>query len=369
MSCFVLTFYYFSVMLFPIESGVKMPLLQLGTAQLITKTGIDSTVPERFVGMVPERTFRQMELALLNGIRAFDTALIYRSHIPIGHVLGEWWRTGQLRHRNDVWIQTKIFHPNATPMTFGITHMPNLDQMSPTEISQLTLEHAEMSLMQLNVGYVDLLLLHWPSGVRNDDDDDNNDHNVTTTTTTTSNQASLDDIDWSVNNEYNNRQRRIAAWKVLEDLYNKGWVRAIGVSNFSVKHMEQLQEDGATIRPMVNQMEASVTLQYTDIVHYCIKNNVVPQAYSPFGRQLTDIPVEVLQEMVERHNKKDYGQIIIKYLLQIGYSVVSLSNSPERMVSNMNVFDFYLSLTDILTLKELSQPNGGWGLPSPNDLF
>ena len=351
-----------------------MPLLQLGTAQLITKTGLDPTVPERFVGMVPERTFRQMELALQNGIRAFDTAFIYRSHIPIGHVLGEWWRTGQLRHRNEVWIQTKIFHPDATSSTFGITHMPRLDQMTPDEISRLTLEHAEMSLMQLNVGYVDLLLLHWPSGVASDPDSHKNNNNDTTTTTTTN--ATHDDIDWSLNNESNNRQRRIAAWKVLEDLYRKGWARAIGVSNFSVRHLEQLLADGATatttattIVPMVNQIEASVTLQYTDIVHYCLQHRIVPQAYSPFGRQLTDIPTDILQEMVQRHGKKDYGQIIIKYLLQIGYSVVYLSNSPERMVSNRQLWDFDLTPTDSRTLNELSQPDGGWGLPSPDQLL
>ena len=223
-----------------------------------------------------------------------------------------------------------------------------------------------MSVMQLNVGYVDLLLLHWPSGVSNDVNDNDSDIVSTTTTATITDPMN---IDWSLNNEYNNRQRRFAAWQVLEDLYHKGWARAIGVSNFSAQHLKQLQDDGATIVPMVNQIEASVTLQYTDIVHYCINHNIVPQAYSPFGRQLTDLPIDVLQEMVKRHNKSDYGQIIIKYLLQIGYSVVFLSNSPERMVSNMKVFDFYLSLTDILTLKELSQPDGGWGLPSPDQLL
>ena len=211
-----------------------------------------------------------------------------------------------------------------------------------------------------------------PSGTSNDDDDDvddihHADHGATTTTTNINNESI--EIDWSLNNESNNRQRRIAAWRVLEDLYEKGWARAIGVSNFSVRHMEQLQQDGATIVPMVNQIEASVTLQYTDIVQYCIQQNIVPQAYSPFGRQLTDIPVDILQEMVQRYNKNDYGQIILQYLLQIGYSVVFLSNTPTRMVSNMQVFDFDLSRTDLLLLKELSQSDGGWGLPSPDTLF
>ena len=176
-----------------------MPLLQLGTAHLLTKPGIDATVPPNFTGMLPERAYRQIELALRNGLRAFDSALIYRSHGPIAAVLGEWWRTGKLASRTDVWITTKVFHPDATHVTFGISHMPDLSKMSPTEITTTTRHHFETSLLQLNIGYVDLLLLHWPSGKGEGD-------------------------------EEMNRQRRIAAWHVLEDLYSKGWTRSIGVS-------------------------------------------------------------------------------------------------------------------------------------------
>jgi diketogulonate reductase-like aldo/keto reductase len=330
-----------------------MPLLQLGTCQLVSKTGIDATVPEPFVGLLPERAFRQVELALQNGIRAFDTALIYRSHAPLAHVLGEWWRTGQLAHRNDVWIQTKVFHPDATPMTFGISHMPSLMKMSPTEVTQLTWNHVETSLLQLNVGYVDLLLLHWPSGLPSDDASEGDDDGVNV---------------WSKNNELVNRQRRIAAWKVLEEVYRKGWARAIGVSNFSVQHLQQLVEDGATIVPMVNQIEASVVLQYTDIVQYCLEKSIVPQAYSPFGRRLTDIPKDKLQEMAQKYAKKDFGQVAIKYLVQLGYSVVYLSNSAERIVSNLDIFDFELSKSDMDVLRQFNRPDGGWGLPSPNQL-
>ena len=329
-----------------------MPLLQLGTCQLVSKTGIDATVPQSFVGLLPERAFRQVECALQQGLRAFDTALIYRSHAALGQVLGEWWRTGQLAQRNDVWIQTKVFHPDATAMTFGISHMPSLMKMSPDEVTQRTWNHVETSLLQLNVGYLDLLLLHWPSGLCND-----------------SSEKEGDGVDpWSCNNELANRARRIAAWKVLEEVYKKGWTRAIGVSNFSVKHLQQLVEDGATIVPMVNQIEASVVLQYTEILRYCLENSIVPQAYSPFGRGLTDLPKETLQEMSQKYQKKDFGQIAIKYLVQLGYSVVYLSNTPERMVSNADVFDFDLSPSDMDVLHGFNRPNGGWGLPSPDQL-
>lgn len=313
-----------------------MPLLQLGTAQLITKSGVDQNLPESFVGMVPEQTYRQIEMALQNGLRSFDSALIYRSQPAIGAVLGEWWRTGKLAHRRDVWITTKVFHPNATAMTFGITHMPDMHSFSPLEASVQTLEHFEKSLMQLGVGFVDMVLLHWPSG----------------------------HLEGSVTE---NRQLRIAAWRVLEQVYNKGWARAIGVSNFSPDHLEQLKEDGATVVPMVNQVEASVTLQYPEIVKYCQDNGIVPQAYSPFGRGLAQLPKE-LHPLAAKY-KKDLGQIAIKYLLQLGYAVVYLSNSPERMVTNHQLFDFDLTADEMALLNGLNRPDGGWGLPSPHTLY
>jgi diketogulonate reductase-like aldo/keto reductase len=117
---------------------------------------------------------------------------------------------------------------------------------------------------------------------------------------------------------------------------------------------------------MVNQIEASVTLQYPDIVQYCRDHSIVPQAYSPFGRGRTDIPTAV-NAMAEKYDK-DAGQIAIKYLLQLGYAVVYLSNSADRMVSNTNVFDFELSQADMELLNSLHRPDGGWGLPSPHEL-
>lgn len=323
------------------HSGVELPLLQLGTAHLITQPGIDATVPASFTGIMPERTFRQMELALQTGLRAFDTALIYRSHGAIGAVLGEWWRTQRLSSRNDVWITTKIFHPDARHASFGIAHMPNMANMTANEIRDMTVEHFETSLLELGVGYVDLLLLHWPSGKTATESD----NNVTAA----------------------NRQRRIAAWRVLEDVYHKGWARAIGVSNFAPRHLEQLREDGASVIPMVNQFEASVTLQYPDLLQYCLEHDIVPQAYSPFGRGLKELPPE-LHAVAARYPSKNPGQVAMKYLLQLGYAIVYLSNTQEHMVSNSDLFDFALTSTDMDTLRQLHNPEGGWGLPAPDEL-
>jgi diketogulonate reductase-like aldo/keto reductase len=92
-------------------SGGEIPLMQLGTCQLITKPNVDPNLPPGFIGMLPEHSYCQVELALQAGLRAFDTAYIYCSQIPIGHVLAEWWKMERLSTRDkDVWRTTKVFH-------------------------------------------------------------------------------------------------------------------------------------------------------------------------------------------------------------------------------------------------------------------
>jgi diketogulonate reductase-like aldo/keto reductase len=338
-------------------SGVEMPVMQLGTAHLITKKGLDASVPPNFSGILPERTYRQVQVALQHGIRAFDTALIYRSHDAIGAVLGDWWRTGRLRRR-DVWLTTKIFHPDARSASFGISHMPLLSSMTPLQVQELTRQQFETSLLQLGIGYIDLLLLHWPSQL------------ASNRTATAEEEDGLDTDSDSNETISIHRQRRLAAWRVLEQVYQQGWARAIGVSNFSPQHIRQLQRDGATIRPMVNQFEASVTLQYTDILQYCLQHDIVPQAYSPFGRGLTSLP-SALETIARRFDNIAPGHVALQYLRQLGYSIVYLSNSAAHMVSNTRLLsndNFTLSDSDMALLATLHRPDGGWGLPSPHDL-
>jgi diketogulonate reductase-like aldo/keto reductase len=321
-----------------LHNGVELPVFSLGTAQLIHKPNIYPDAPQDFAGFLTERGYRQTELSLQKGLRSFDSAYIYRSHQALGRVLGEWWRVGKIK-REDVFLVTKVFHPAAesakTDIAFQSVQIPNLDQLSPKQVEETVRLHFEQSLRELGVGYVDLMLLHWPGP-------------------------------WQGGKESTNRHRRIAAWKVLEEMYEKRWARAIGVSNFCPKHLEQLKQDGASIVPMVNQFEASVTLQYTDILDYCQQNNIVPQAYSPLGRGVKDLP-PLVSELARKYSK-DEAQICFRYLYQLGYAIVFMTNSPERMVSNTEIFEFELSPKEIEALSALHHLDGGWGLPNPADL-
>jgi len=318
-----------------LANGVEMPQLALGTAHLITHQGMLPHNPN-FTGMVPERLHRSLTLALEAGMRGIDTALIYRTHNAIRQVLGDWFASGKLT-REDVFLESKVFHgPVDGKIPTANSHIPYLDSQSPEQVTERVTLQFEQTLVELGVGYVDLMLLHWPATMGSKDP--------------------------------KNRERRYAAWKVLEDFYNRGWARAIGVSNFSVEHLEQLEKDGATLRPMVNQIEASIYLQFTDIVKYCHENGIVVQAYSPLGRGLKDINKDkVITDIAEKHSRNP-GQIAMRYLVQLGYAVTFLSSSAERLQSNQDIFSFELDANDMKQLSELARPDGSWGLSPPHDM-
>lgn len=318
-----------------LNNGVDMPKLGLGLACWNVKEGGIEHNP-KFKGMLPEQAFLSLENALNAGLRMIDTALVYRTHPIIRHVLGEWFRSGDLK-REDVFITTKVYHFDTFVGTSDTT--VNMDQLSPDQITERVTAHFETSLQELGLGYLDMVLLHWPSKPG-----DNQDPDV-------------------------NRKRRLAAWKVLERFYKCGWIRAIGVSNFSEHHLTQLAQDGAEITPAVNQVEASVFLQWTDIAKYCKEHKIQLQAFSPLGHGSSNVVQNpVVKEIAERHGK-DSGQVAMRYLIQKGYAIVFSSSSPKRLQSNQDIFDnFELSSNDMKALEGLVGTAESTGQPSPYSL-
>lgn len=304
-----------------------MPVISLGTAVLVEK--------ESFTGLAPDKVYRPVHLALEAGIRHIDTAMIYRSHKPISHVLGYWFSSGKMS-REEVFITSKIFHG---PTPFGTEDtMLDLDHMTPDEITASVTNHFVKTLSELNLGYVDLMLLHWPAAMN-----------------------SKDPL---------NRERRVAAWRVLESFLLKGWARAIGVSNFNEHHLKQLRIDGAKVTPMVNQIETSVYMQHDQIIEYCRAQNIAVQAYSPLGRGVKNILNDpTINRIAEKHGKGP-GQIALRFLVQNNISFAFYSSSQARIEGNMDIFgEFNLDKTDMDDLSKLNQgADGTWGLPSPYDM-
>ena len=166
------------------------------------------------------------------------------------------------------------------------------------------------SLKKLHLEYVDLYLIHFPVLERNE------------------------------------------SWKILEEVYKEGKAKAIGVSNFTIRHLKQLLEK-ADIMPAVNQVEFHPYLYQKELLGFCNKNKIKIEAYSPLthGYRLKD---PKLVEIARRYNKST-SQILIRWGLQHNLIVIPKSANKERIIENASVFDFKISEQDMKTLDSFNE--------------
>ncbi|OJJ19922.1 glyoxal reductase [marine bacterium AO1-C] len=174
-----------------------------------------------------------------------------------------------------------------------------------------TLHAFEQSLERLQTNYLDLYLIHWP-----------------------------------VKDKYKD------TWRALEQLYRDGRVRAIGVSNFQVHHLEDLLAD-ANIRPMVNQIEMHPYLQQADLLDFAQKNHIRLEAWRPIMQgQVMQVPE--LQIIGAKYGKSPV-QVTLRWLYQLGVIVIPKSVNPIRIGHNADIFDFELSAQDMSLIRQLDQ--------------
>ncbi|MED5075781.1 aldo/keto reductase [Geobacillus stearothermophilus] len=178
---------------------------------------------------------------------------------------------------------------------FVTTKVWNTDQGYET-----TLKAFDASLKKLGFDYVDLYLVHWP-----------------------------------VKGKYKE------TYKALEKLYKDGYVRAIGVSNFQIHHLQDVLAD-CEIKPMVNQVEYHPRLTQKELLTFCRENGIQLEAWSPLMRG------EILSEPTIVEIGKKYGktpaQVVLRWGLQHGVVTIPKSVTPARIKENADIFDF--SLTD-----------------------
>jgi diketogulonate reductase-like aldo/keto reductase len=175
----------------------------------------------------------------------------------------------------------------------------------------------ETSLKSLNQDYVDLYLIHWFKGY----------------------------------------EQALESWKAIEEAYENGKIRAIGVSNYNVHHLMYLLEN-AKIKPMVNQIETHVELQNDFIQDFCKKNNIQLEAYAPLmsWKVKEMIEKEELKAIAKAHNKT-VPQIAIKWLNQRGIVALPKSVNESRIIANFDVNDFKLSNEEMAQIKTLNKGN------------
>ena len=148
------------------------------------------------------------------------------------------------------------------------------------------------------------------------------------------------------NNYY---KENVDVWRALEDLYNEGKLKAIGVSNFHDYDLKNIL-DNCHIKPMVNQVLSHIGQTPFDIIEFCGKNDIVVEAYSPIAHGEAGRIDDVVR-IAEKYNKS-FAQICLKYQLQLGCIVLPKASSLEHLENNFDL-DFEISDEDMDTLNKV----------------
>ena len=236
------------------------------------------------------------------GYRHIDTAQAYENEEGIGKALKE-----INIPREELFITTKIK-----------AEYKNYDSAKKS---------IDESLEKLELDYIDLILIHAPEPWM---------------------EFRTSNKNWDKEN--------LDVWHALEDTYNEGKVKAIGVSNFHVSDLENLMKN-ANIKPMVNQVLAHIGQTPFEILDYCNKNNILVEAYSPIAHGEAGRIKEVI-DIAKKYNKS-FAQICLKYLLQLGMVVLPKASSKEHLLSNLDL-DFTILDDDMETLKK-AKPLDNYG--------
>ncbi|OXS54295.1 aldo/keto reductase [Cohnella sp. CIP 111063] len=231
-----------------------------------------------------------VKTAIAHGYRSIDTAAIYQNEEGVGQGIREALADNGLA-RDQLFVTSKVWNADLG--------------------YESALDAYEASLERLGLDYLDLYLIHWP-----------------------------------VKGKYKE------AWRALETLYGEGRVRAIGVSNFQIHHLEDLMQD-ASVKPMVNQVEFHPRLTQKDLLRYTREQGIQLEAWSPLMQgELLDDPV--LNELAAKYGKS-VAQIILRWDLQHGVITIPKSTKEHRIIENARLFDFELSGEDMERIDGLNE--------------
>ncbi|ARK29807.1 aldo/keto reductase [Halalkalibacter krulwichiae] len=246
-----------------------------------------------------EQATTAVRKAIEVGYTSIDTAMIYQNERGVGKAIKE-----ASVPREQLFITTKVW---------------NSDQGFEN-----TLRAFDESLERLGLDYVDLYLIHWPTP------------------------------------EFD---QYVDTYKALEKLYHDGRVKAIGVCNFEIEHLERLLQE-CEVKPVLNQVECHPYLQQNELKDFCAKHDIFLEAWSPLEQGGDVLKDEVIQKIADVQGKTP-AQVVLRWHLQKNNIVIPKSVTPSRIEENFNVFDFELTEEQMDEINQLNRDRRKG--PHPNE--
>ena len=228
--------------------------------------------------------------AIRSGYRSIDTAAIYGNERSVGKGIRKAIES-ELVTREELFVTSKLWNNHSS-----------YDE---------TITAYNQTLEKMGLDYLDLYLIHWPG-----------------------------------------QDKYLMPWKALENLYQEGRVKSIGVSNFQVNHLENLLSHSEII-PVINQIEFHPKLTQSEVRAYCLQHNIQVEAWSPLmNAELLNN--EKVREIASKHGKSA-AQVILRWDIQHGVITIPKSMTPSRIKENISLFDFSLTDEDMKQLNDLNE--------------
>lgn len=177
-----------------------------------------------------------------------------------------------------------------------------------------TLKAFDQSMEKLGTDYLDLYLIHWPTP-RNG--------------------------------------RFVDTWKAFIRLHEEGRIRSIGVSNFLPEHLQRIIDETGVV-PVVNQVELHPDFANREVAEANARHRIITESWSPLGQGGDLLKNDTLVSLAKRYGKSP-AQVILRWHVQLGYMVIPKSVTPERIRSNIDIFDFELSADDMAAIAKLDE--------------